>query len=147
MQTMASDTDLVVQRIRELSSRDEDYDELLCEVRKLAALSPKAIGSIFSPGTILYRGTNHHVTVPSRIEEIWFPPANCVRFGSASSCCPAAGSSMVRSSTYVPPCVRCFPMSRSTIERWISGSSTGRSASMTSVSVGMNGSGGFPLRR
>jgi hypothetical protein len=83
--TVITKTAVVVERIRELSCRDEDYAELLREVHKLAALSPRSIGAILPAGTKFYRGTNHHHSVPSRIEEIWFPPEQCVKtFGRAN---------------------------------------------------------------
>jgi hypothetical protein len=67
---------VILERIKELGSEDSDFPELLQLMHKLAALAPVSIGTVCSPGTTLYRGTNHHVSIPSRVEDIWYPPAD-----------------------------------------------------------------------
>jgi hypothetical protein len=75
----------ILERIKMLGSNDADFDELVQQMHKLAALAPVSVGSVCEPGTTLYRGTTHHISIPSRIEEIWYPPANRIRsFGRAN---------------------------------------------------------------
>ncbi len=88
---MVDDPALVIGRIKALASRDDSFVNLLREMHNLAALSPLSMGSVCGPGTKLYRGTNHHVSVPNRIEDIWYPPASVIqRYGRANR----PGSSM-----------------------------------------------------
>lgn len=73
------------ERIKTLEAEEGDFAALLKEMRALAALAPVSIGAVYEPGATLYRGTNHHTSIPSRIDEIWFPPANGLRsFGRAN---------------------------------------------------------------
>jgi hypothetical protein len=82
---MNNETSAVIERIKALASRDEDFDGLLQQVHKLAALAPDSMGTICDVGTTVYRGTNHHISIPSRIEEIWYPPSECIlEFGRAN---------------------------------------------------------------
>lgn len=82
---MKDETSVIVERIKMLSSEDSSFAELLQQMHKLASLAPASIGTVCEPGTTLYRGTNHHVSIPSRIEEIWYPPADRLpRFGRAN---------------------------------------------------------------
>src|SRR5262245_27808789 len=75
----------ILRSIKLLSSNDADFEKLLQEMHKLAALTPLSSAANFNPGTTVYRGTNHHVSVPARIEEIWYPPTEYVRsFGRAN---------------------------------------------------------------
>lgn len=72
--------------IRELAkfSAEGDIDVIATKVAELVCISPLSLGSIYSPGTVLYRTTNHHVSVPSRIEEIWYPPAEFAKLSRAN---------------------------------------------------------------
>jgi RES domain len=73
---MKDEVSAILKRIEALGSTDSDFPELVKQMHKLAALAPVSVGTICEPGTTLYRGTNHHVSLPSRIEEIWYPPAD-----------------------------------------------------------------------
>jgi hypothetical protein len=74
-----------IERVRSLTSRDEDFDELLRQVHRLATLARYSIGSICDVGTTVYRAISHHVSVPSRLEQIWYPTAECIpNFGRAN---------------------------------------------------------------
>jgi hypothetical protein len=46
----------IVERIKILSSNDADFDELVQQMHKLAALTPVSIESVCKPGTTLYPG-------------------------------------------------------------------------------------------
>jgi hypothetical protein len=75
----------ILQRIRQLQSSDDTYPELLKQMHGLAALAPISVASIHDPGVKLFRSTAHHRTVPARIEEIWYPPAEILTtFGRAN---------------------------------------------------------------
>ena len=73
---MKDEASIILERIKALGSKDSDFAELVQQMHKLAALAPVSIGTVCEPGTTLYRGTNHHIAIPSRIEDIWYPPAD-----------------------------------------------------------------------
>jgi RES domain-containing protein len=84
--------------IKQLGVDDSaDFAKLVEQMHRLAAVAPMSIGASVDPGTTLYRRTNHHISVPTRIEELWYPPADRIRgFGRANSpgvsifyCCSA----------------------------------------------------------
>lgn len=82
---MHDEVSQILGRIKALGTKDENFEDLVTEMHRLAALAPVSMGTVAAPGTKLYRGTNHHVNVPSRIEEIWFPPPERIRsFGRAN---------------------------------------------------------------
>lgn len=73
--------------IKQLGFSDTDFDKLVQHMHKLVAAVPNMLSTarVLDSGTMLYRGTNHHISVPTRIEDIWYPPANCIRnFGRAN---------------------------------------------------------------
>ena len=63
-----------IELIDQLAKGGAEVDKLIGEIRKLLAIAPKSIASIYEPGVIVYRATRHHNSVPNRIEEIWYPP-------------------------------------------------------------------------
>jgi hypothetical protein len=75
---MSDNALLILERIQALASSDNNFVDLLQQMHKLAALAPMSLGTVCAPGTTVYRATNHHVSIPSRIEEIWYPPANMI---------------------------------------------------------------------
>ncbi len=82
---MPNHIEVAIAEIEHNSNTGISFDELVKLVSKLIALAPISIGSIHEPGVKLYRGTKHHVSVPIRIEDIWFPPVKHVReFGRAN---------------------------------------------------------------
>lgn len=75
----------VIARITALAEDDGNYDAIVKQMHALAVLAPYSTGRICQPGTIFYRATSHHSSVPKRIEDVWFPPAERVtRFGRAN---------------------------------------------------------------
>ncbi len=75
----------LLQDIRAAADGGATVDDLLKKLHHLAALAPLSIGSGYGAGSRLYRGTNHHRSIPSRIEEIWYPPAQRLNtFGRAN---------------------------------------------------------------
>lgn len=75
----------LLQDIRAAADGGATVDDLLKKLHHLAALAPLSIGSGYGAGSRMYRGTNHHRSVPSRIEEIWYPPAQRLNtFGRAN---------------------------------------------------------------
>jgi hypothetical protein len=64
-----------IETINRLAKDGAEVDELKWEIHNLLSLAPNSIASIHHPGVTLYRGTKHHSSVPTRMEEIWYPPA------------------------------------------------------------------------
>jgi len=58
-----------------LARQGAEMDDLKAEIRTLLSIAPKSLGSIYEPGVTLYRATKHHTSIPTRIEEIWYPPS------------------------------------------------------------------------
>jgi hypothetical protein len=44
-------------------------------VHRLLSFGPYSVASVFEPGLTLYRATSHHTAIPSRLQDLWYPPA------------------------------------------------------------------------
>jgi RES domain len=73
-----------IERINRLAKEGAEVDKLAGEIRKLLAIAPRSIASIYEPGVIVYRATKHHRSVPTRIEEIWYPPPEKTQWNRAN---------------------------------------------------------------
>ena len=65
----------ILMAIKQFGFSDTDFDMLVEQMYKLVAVAPKMTSTarVLDPGTTVYRGTNHHISVPTRIEDIWYP--------------------------------------------------------------------------
>jgi RES domain-containing protein len=75
----------LIRRILHLSATDDGLPELVTTLHQLMSFAPVSVGLELPTGTVLYRGTNYHISLPQRIDQIWFPPSHLVRqFGRAN---------------------------------------------------------------
>jgi hypothetical protein len=65
----------ILMAIKQFGFSDTDFDMLVEQMYKLVAVAPKMTSTarVLDLGTTVYRGTNHHISVPTRIEDIWYP--------------------------------------------------------------------------
>jgi hypothetical protein len=88
----------IIEEIERLLAADAAIDDFVKQIWALVKVVPLSKGTHHRPGTRLYRATNHHITVPRRIEEIWYPPAEKAGLGRANRpnqpvfyCCSGPG--------------------------------------------------------
>lgn len=83
-QPIKQDAATLIALIKQLIDRGADVDAFLDPLHRLIALSPSSIGWVADPGLELYRVTKHHTTLPTRIDEVWFPPPELTPSGRAN---------------------------------------------------------------
>jgi hypothetical protein len=76
--SLTDTVDALLSDIQRLTAANADIEDLKDSLHKLLSLGPFSLSSVFDPGLTLYRATNHHTSIPSRIQDLWYPPANRV---------------------------------------------------------------------
>lgn len=74
----------IVAHIEQLIDAGAHVDEMSNEVHRLLTIAPKSLGSSYEPRISLYRATKHHRSIPTRIDDLWYPPVEKTTFGRAN---------------------------------------------------------------
>lgn len=84
MSESGSNVDTLIETIKQMVRSAASIDSFADPLHRLVSAAPNSIGSRYEPGVELFRATKHHQSIPERIEELWFPPADKAAEGRAN---------------------------------------------------------------
>lgn len=74
----------IIQSLESLLKNDSKIDLIIEKIHELVSVSQISQGSFYNPGIELYRTTNHHISTPQSISDLWFPPKEFAKLSRAN---------------------------------------------------------------